>query len=309
MSVLVGAQDIIISDEFLSGEPAPLDLESVLNDPSSDDDDEGALSVGLGAPTVALTGDYFGYFKKVPGAGGGNYVRGDLKLKFEGSLGENLVYIVTPHLRQGGGDDGVGSFEFRENDLRRSLATFHEASLEWLGDHFQVAVGKRIFNWGVPDAHQPVDDLNPRDFLDVPRNERIGVPSLSVYHLHELFELQAVWEPWFTPSRLPLPGLDNRWVGDFRAFQARATGRLGLPVGLRFAGRNLPRDEFADGQFGARISSSTLVDGWDLALTYFRGRLAEGVFVGALQGATIVATLEYPRYHEFGASFATVIGP
>lgn len=333
------AQEIEIPAEFLTDDPPPLDLESVLgeevdsgeatsnkrDDQSSPGDlpdlsgvsdqktqltqDEGALGAGLAPPTVELTSDYFGYFSDGPGAGDRHLVRGDLKLKFEGSLGENLVYTVTPHIRQDSGGNGVNTFEFRENNSRRSLVTFHEASLDWLGEQFQISVGKKIFNWGVSDAYQPLDDLNPRDFLDVPTNERIGVPALSIYHLHKLFEVQAVWEPWFSPSRLPLPGMDNRWLGDFRSIQARLSQQLGFPVGLRFAGRRLPADQFANGQFGARISSSSLVAGWDFALTYFRGRLAEGVFVGDLQGTTLVATVEYPRYHEFGASVATVVGP
>ena len=263
----------------------------------------------LAMPTVELTSDYFGYFKGgTDGAGDQHLLRADLKLKFEGRIGENLAYLVTPQIRQGTGDNWVNTFEFRESGERRSLATFHEAYLEWLGETVQVSVGKRIFNWAVSDAYHPLDDLNPRDFLDVPTNERIGVPALSLYHLNKHVEFQAVWEPWFTPSRIPVR-LDNRWRGDFRSQQRRVSAQLGFPVQFSYAGRNLPDDRFENGQLGLRLSSSTLVSGWDLALTYFRGRHPEGVFVGALVGNTLVATLEYPRYQEIGASFSTVVGP
>ena len=329
--LVLSAQDIIIPEEFLSDETRPLDLDLDLGGgEAADSEDEeagersaggdlsvadevsaevgGATSVGLARPSVAFTGDYFEYVRKTPGSGDRHIVRGDLKVKFEGRFGGDLAYTVTPQLRQDGADNGINSFEFRERDRRRPAATFHEASLDWLGERFQVSVGKKIFNWGVADAYNPIDNLNPRDFLDVPTNERIGVPAISLYHLNDHFEVQAVWEPWFTPSRLPLRN-QNRWRGDFRDQQRRAAAALGFPVQFAFAGRDLPSDQLANGEIGVRLSSSTLLDGWDLALTYLRGRHAEGVFVGALTGTTLFVSLEYPRYHEFGASFSTVVGP
>ncbi|MGY8689715.1 MAG: hypothetical protein ACKVHP_18525, partial [Verrucomicrobiales bacterium] len=132
-----------------------------------------------------------------------------------------------------------------------------------------IMIGKDVFNWGVADAYSPVDNLNPWDYLDVPTSERIGVPALSLYHFNELFEIQGVWQPWFSPSRIPLPGFENRWLGDFQSFLASSNGNLGIaPGSFSFDGVRLPSDSLDNSQFGLRLSSSKLIDGWDLGLIY-----------------------------------------
>lgn len=229
----------------------------------------------------------------------------DLQFRFEGQWGSHFNYVFIPQFRWSSGDEDTSSFEFLEDGKRRPNATFKEASLGWSSGAFEVSIGKSIFNWGVADAWNPVDDLNPWDFLDVPTAERIGVPALSLYYLHDLFEIQGVWQPFFTPSRIALPGMENRWLPDPRPF---VDG--GPPfTDFAFGGRDLPAHQWDHGQFGLRLTSSTLIDGWDLGLTYFRGNQSAGVFRAQPAGTTLVAELEYPRYHQIGMSFATVMGP
>lgn len=249
-------------------------------------------------PSIDFEVDYFGYYHQAPGAGDDHLGRGDLKLEFDGYFGKDnsFLYNLTPRLRWASGDNSVAAFDFRERDARRPLATLHEAYAGWVSEKWEVSLGKKVYNWGVADAYNPLDDLNPRDYLDVPTSDRIGVPSLSVFRFGEKFDTEVVWTPFFTPSRVPLPGMDNRWLGSLDVAQ------------FDFTGRSLPDDQLENGQGGVRLTSSSLIDGWDFALTWFRGRQSAGVFRGDSVENRIVTSLEYPRYQEIGASFSTVLG-
>ena len=80
------------------------------------------------------------------------------------------------------------------------------------------------------------------------------------------------------------------------------------PDSFQFSGVNLPNDSLDQSQFGLRISSSSLLDGWDLGLIYNYGHQSTGVFRGDVTPGGVVASLHYPRYFEVGASFSTVLG-
>ncbi|MFT5466230.1 MAG: hypothetical protein ACI8UO_001328 [Verrucomicrobiales bacterium] len=300
-------QEISIPDDLLEAaeenaarqtEPEP-EIEIEIPDELFEPEADTALIVdhsGTPKPAVEFDVDYFGYFHSVPGDR--HFTRGDLKIEFADFLGDSFHYNLTPRFRLDSSDDTVNEFAFRENSARRPLATFQEAYVSWASERYEVSLGKKIFNWGVADTYNPLDDLNPRDFLDVPTNDRIGVPALSVFRFGEVFDVQAVWEPLFSPSRIPLPGIENRWLPSFR----------GIPPGFDFSGRELPSDQFENGQGAVRLSSSSLIDGWDLALSWFRGRQSAGVFRGVQVDNAILTSLEYPRYQELGGSFSTVVG-
>ncbi len=257
-------------------------------------------------PSITWTTDWFAYLdESTLGGGDQHLVRSDLQFLFEGVVGDHFNYSIVPQLRIDSGDHSESGFAFLEDGKRRPVATFREASLGWSSNAFELSIGKQIFNWGVADAWSPIDDLNPWDYLDVPTAERIGVPAISIYHLSEKFEIQGVWQPFFTPSRIPLPGIDSRWFPDPEGFSAPAMAFSQFT----FQGRDLPATQLENSQFGLRLSSSVLLDGWDLGAVYYRGHQSAGVFKASPAGSAINAVLEYPRYQEFGLSFATVFGP
>ena len=310
LGLLTGAA---LGDEIDTSPPDGLEIESDI-DPARFDtaDDLGVEAVDfeeaggsiLPRPTVRLETDWFAYYHATSIRSDQHVFRADLRFDFEGTLGSNLSYLVSPEFRIDSGDNGVNRFEFREDGMRRPLATFREAALSWAAESLELSAGKQVFNWGVADAWNPVDDLNPWDYLDVPTAGRTGIPAVSLYHLRELFEIEGVWAPLFTPSRIPLPGIDNRWLPDPSGF-GRSVERLET---FAFDGRELPSDRLDSSQFGARVSSSTLIDGWDVAVVYYRGNQKEGVFRADPSAAGIRTAVEYPRYHEIGGSFSSVLG-
>lgn len=95
--------------------------------------------------------------------------------------------------------------------IRRLTATFSRGPLT-------IDVGKQFIRWGKADIVTPTDRFAPRDFLNV-----IDPDFLPVRGVRSVLELgpntlDAVWVPYFTPSRLPL--FNQRWTpGQLRLVQ------------------------------------------------------------------------------------------
>jgi hypothetical protein len=73
-----------------------------------------------------------------------------------------------------------------------------------------VDVGKQFISWGRSDVIHPTDRFSPRDFINVIDSELLPVAGLRTSVQVGAGSVEAVWLPWFTPSRLPL--IDQRWT-------------------------------------------------------------------------------------------------
>ncbi|MCP4273647.1 MAG: hypothetical protein GY781_17100 [Gammaproteobacteria bacterium] len=240
----------------------------------------------------------------------------DLKMDFKGNVLDSTTYTISPRLRFDNVSWASGIIdEIREADEDRFVLNIDEGYLTHSSDKYDISVGKIKYEWGTADGYNPTDNINPYDFTDVPTSEKIGVPSISFNYFHEMANLEFVFVPVFTPSRLP--GLDNRWIGSLSEVRKNFNqanfirGRKELPVS------NLDNSQFA-----IRLSSSTLVDGWDLSLSYYdgidpigvlRGELDTSVVLaGLLQGKTVLPNVTlfrvFPHYREIGADFSTTFG-
>jgi hypothetical protein len=143
-----------------------------------------------------------------------------------------------------------------ETSERRSLLHLKEGTVRFQHEAVEITLGKQIFAWGTADAYNPTDNLNPYDYLDVIDHEKLGVYAATTRLTAGSTSLTAVIEPFFTPSRLPLP--NSRW-------------RVPLPE--EFAAvdvsRQLPSWALQNMQYGARLK--TTFKGWDMAVSYFQG--------------------------------------
>lgn len=224
----------------------------------------------------------------------------DLKLEISGNINADLSYLVRPHFHLDNLGQNNGVIDgLRETNTNRYIANLDEAYLGYALKNADLRVGKQIFRWGTADFYNPMDRLNPRDYLDVPTYYKIGVPAVSLSYGTEALGLDVVFEPWFTPSRIP--GLNNRWLGDFSAAQANF-GDLALIPG----GRDMPPNTAGQFQGGFRAGSSRLLKGWDLFLSYFNGFDPVGVLKGApLPGGAALAAQVFQRYHQLAAAFST----
>lgn len=242
----------------------------------------------------------FQYFDATPQDRNLTRFDSDLMLEISGNINPDLSYMVRPHFHLDNLGQNNGVIDgLRETNGNRYIANLDEAYLGYALKKADLRVGKQIFRWGTADFYNPMDRLNPRDYLDVPTYFKMGVPAVSLSYGSEAFSLDAVFEPWFTPSRLPRS--NNRWLGDFSAAQS---GFGNLPIIPN--GRELPPNTAAGFQGGFRVGSSRLLEGWDLFLSYFNGFDPVGVFKGSPSpGGAVLATQIFPRYHQVAAAFST----
>ena len=229
-----------------------------------------------------------------------------LKLNFTGELfareeSPAINFTLKPVLRA----DSVGqtSHVLDEKTERHSeyyALNLDEAFITISGEASDWNIGKQIFSWGMADAYNPTDNLNPLVLIDIPDRTKIGVPALSWSHDAERFSLDMAVMPWFTPARLP--GSDNRWRGDFD----RAAIFPGIPV--MTSERELPGDEIKNLQWAVQVRTSELMPGWDWALNFFDGIDPAGVLRADPTPYNILLTQVYPDFREFGFSFSTLWG-
>ena len=137
-----------------------------------------------------------------------------------------------------------------ENDSRWMLG-YREAYTEYQKDKLRIRIGKQIINWSVTDTISPSDNISPRDYMEIVRWERIGVPAINIRYGGDTF-IEGIYTPFFTPSKLPKLG--GRWDRD-------------LPVGLRSVEQDVPGKD--RGQFALRVGTN--FKGFDLTASYFNG--------------------------------------
>jgi hypothetical protein len=131
--------------------------------------------------------------------------------------------------------------------VRRLSAVYNKAG-------WTVELGRQFIRWGKADLLNPTDRFAPRDYLNVLSNEFLGVTAARVTYERGAETLDAVFAPYFTPSRMPLPG--QRWA----ALPATVS-----PHPLVDAGSRLP----SRGQVGLRWSH--LGAGYEMSLSFYDG--------------------------------------
>lgn len=152
-----------------------------------------------------------------------------------------------------------------------------------------IDVGKQFIRWGKADIVTPTDHFAPRDFLTVIDAGFLAVPAARIVAQRGAETLDVVWQPRFTPSRLPL--VDQRWT-------VRPTGSDGvrlLPSALALPTRD---------QVGARWSHTG--DGYEFSVSGFDGinHLPNLVAVPAATVRDLLLLRDYPRVRSFGADAA-----
>ena len=171
--------------------------------------------------------------------------------------------------------------------LRQLIAVIHKGKVT-------AELGRQIIRWGKTDILTPTDRFAPRDYVaSVVDSDFLGVTAARVTVAGANDSLEAVWQPWFTPSRTPL--LDQRWT----ALPAELSGvRIG-DAGARYPGR---------GQFGARWNH--LASRYEYSLSYFDGfntlPLFDATFDAKFDPATATARAQrfYPTMRMYGADVA-----
>ena len=174
---------------------------------------------------------------------------------------------------------------WQDRDRRRPAFAVRRLSATYRRGPLTFEAGKQFIRWGKTDILNPTDRFAPRDYLEVVDNDFLGVTAARLTFEKGDDTLDLVWQPRFTPSRLPL--LNQRWVvlPDVPVFDA----------GARHPGRS---------QFGARCNR--LGPGFEYSLSIFDGFHHLPALEPQVQLNPVRVHLlrEYPRLRMYGADAA-----
>lgn len=199
---------------------------------------------------------------------------------------DQLLAVVNLDLRQdtAGYTQGfVNSLPDRES--RRATVAAREAYVEYTPLWLRLRSGILLFDWAVTDTMSVADNLNPRDWHDLIRWERVGVPALDVRVGGDSF-IQAVYVPWFTPSRVPPD--NGRWSPPAQS-------------GVTAAEQDLPAP--GNGQWGMRVG--TVWNGFDLGSNAYAGyNFSPAGRLTPTSATSALLTPYYRRMEVYGVSAA-----
>lgn len=201
--------------------------------------------------------------------------------------------------------------DLSQRGLRQPAGALSEFYLDLKLGRLDLRAGKQEIRWGRADGFNPTDNLVPYDYLDTFSDERIPAPAVKADAYLARAHFEAVWLPYYTPTRLPLLG--QRWFPRLPA-AVQAPSAPGAPpsaieLSYRDAGGTFPARTLGNGQWGLRWNqiipraefSISYFDGFD-DLPFFRGSLPPGPpFLVSLKR-------EYYRLRAIGADFASELG-
>jgi hypothetical protein len=167
--------------------------------------------------------------------------------------------------------------------LRELNATIHKGKVT-------AEFGRQVIRWGKTDILTPTDRFAPKDYLSsVVDSDFLAVPAARITIAGASDSLDAIWQPWFTPSRTPL--LDQRWT----ALPSQLNGLTILDEGARYPGR---------GQYGLRWNH--IARRYEYSLSYFDGFNNLPLFDASFDPATATARAQrlYPNMRMYGADAA-----
>jgi len=132
--------------------------------------------------------------------------------------------------------------------LRQLSATFHRGFVT-------AEFGRQFIRWGKTDILTPTDRFAPKDYLSsVVDSDFLGVVAARVTLTQGDDSLDLVWQPWFTPARMPL--LNQRWT----VLPPELEGVVIVDNGARYPGGS---------DTGARWNH--VATGYEYSLSYYRG--------------------------------------
>jgi hypothetical protein len=164
--------------------------------------------------------------------------------------------------------DASWNIDWSDRGRQRPALSIRRASAAFVRRGLTVEAGKLFVRWGKADVLNPTDRFAPRDLLEVVDNEFLGITAVRATYEHEADTLDVVWQPRFTPSRLPLPG--GRWSASLSSRAPVASDSAAAGGGTA----TLPAVEIPD-QWPGRPQSGVRWNhvgaGFEFSLSFFDG--------------------------------------
>ncbi|MGQ9464150.1 MAG: hypothetical protein ACUVQ4_00375 [bacterium] len=231
-----------------------------------------------------------------------------ISLQAQASPSDNLNFFSEIWLRSHGFSkiNTVSDLEDKEK-LAPIQMELREAYVNIRGlliNSLDLRIGRQRIAWGTADKFNPTDNLNPDDLEDIWNFGRhLGSNSIMVSYYPDVFTLQGVFVPVFTPAVLPAA----HW-------RSILTPQFSMPPGIVinsiYDSIIVPEMNLKQGStYGLKLSKNLF--GFDLSMSYVSGRddLPITNFM-VLQPASdsgkfdIYTKLIYPKLQIFGVDLA-----
>lgn len=175
----------------------------------------------------------------------------------------------------------------------------HEAYGEFFGDFWDVRIGRQIIVWGKADGLRIVDLLCPTDYTEFIALEfddvRMPINALRVRFLSDIFSIELVGIPIFTPGIMPPE--DSPYNTTAEQLDA---------LGLELDDPSLPKKKIANMEAAARVSFFLPHIDFAVSALYlwddFPAMLLETV------DDEVLVTQNYSRFFVLGAEFSAPLG-
>lgn len=186
-------------------------------------------------------------------------------------------------VRANTGDEVDGSkwLDIADRDARRPALSVRRLSATFVRGPLTIDAGRLFIRWGKTDIVTPTDRFAPHDFLRVIDSEFLAVRGVRAAVELSGQNVEVVWVPSFTPSRIPLPS--KRWTA------VPDTGSL-----------TIERSSLPSGS-QAGIRWGRIRDAYEYSLSFFDG-YNHVPNVEAISPTAVA--LRYPRVRMYGGDAA-----
>ena len=207
-------------------------------------------------------------------------------------------YQLTPWLKFSGSIDAradsheqterVWSLDVDDRSIKRPAFSLRRASATLHKGKFTAELGRQFIRWGKADILNPTDRFAPKDYLSsVVSSDFLGVVAARVTYESGSNTIDVVWQPLFTPSRIPL--LNQRWT----ALPSEAQGIPIFDDGARYPGGS---------QYGARFNH--IGAGYEASACFFDGYNNLPYFTATENISGVSVQRYYPKLRLYGADLA-----
>ena len=210
----------------------------------------------------------------------------------------DLSYKIAPWITFAGGIEAQTDthneadrslrLDWLDRGLQRPAFELQTANLTIHKQHLTAVLGKQFIRWGKADILNPTDRFAPRDYLNVTESELLAVVAARATVEAGATSLDLVWEPVFTPSRMPL--LNQRWT----------VLPDNLPGNVENAATRYP----GGAQYGARFNYTG--SRFEASASYFEGFNTFPLIATSFAAAPPAVFVQrvYPKIRMYGADSA-----
>ena len=179
--------------------------------------------------------------------------------------------------------------DWQDRSLQRPALSLREFNATITKGKLTAVFGKQFIRWGKADILNPTDRFAPKDFLTVTDPDFLTVLAARITYDTGTDSFDFVWQPRFTPSRLPL--INERWT----VLPSSVQGVALVDLGSEFPGGS---------SFGARWNH--IGSGYEFSASFYNGFNSLPDLQGAFNasGTAIDILRTYPALRLYGADAA-----